>query len=249
MHTRNSLTKVFQEMGFPKATSNKRTETMMWQEKEREYITELARERGSEITIKGEKRPSLSLPEYKEAMREAAEIKAEIEQNNNTISKQNERIISFKEEGDRLSKRNKDLKVEIMSKEEVKKLKLPEPTMFGEYYKVPWDQYRRLVATAKQVDVIKKEYERKEAASAETIRDMGQKIKKLEKKVEDAKKFPLREQLELYSLQKMKKGLEWVVSQLPESKVKNWLEDILRGKDVTIPEITKVRTKNRGIAM
>ena len=106
-----------------------------------------------------------------------------------------------------------------------------------------------MVATAKQVDVIKKEYEKKEAASAETIRDMGQKIKKLEKKVEDAKKFPLKEQLELYSLQKMKKGLEWVVAQLPESKVKNWLEDILRGKDVTIPEITKVRTKNRGIAM
>jgi len=47
----------------------------MWHIREREYLTELARERGIEITVKGVDRPGLSLPEYKAAMTEVEEYK------------------------------------------------------------------------------------------------------------------------------------------------------------------------------
>lgn len=42
---------------------------------EREYLTELAREHGIEITVKGVERPGLSLPEYKEAMTEIGDMR------------------------------------------------------------------------------------------------------------------------------------------------------------------------------
>lgn len=75
LETRNSLTKAYQQMGIPKAKNKLENETSMWHIREREYLTELARECGIEITVKGVDRPGLSLPEYKEAMSEVSEIK------------------------------------------------------------------------------------------------------------------------------------------------------------------------------
>lgn len=74
MKTRNSLTKAFQQMGFAKAVSKKQNETVAWQEREREYLTELCREQGIEIEVLGIQRDNLSLPEYKAAMREVEEL-------------------------------------------------------------------------------------------------------------------------------------------------------------------------------
>lgn len=53
METRNSLTKAFQQMEFAKAVSRKQNETVAWQEREREYLTGLCRERGIEIEVLG----------------------------------------------------------------------------------------------------------------------------------------------------------------------------------------------------
>ncbi len=75
LETRNSLTKAYQQMGIPRAKNKIENETSMWHIREREYLTELARERGIEITEKGVDRPGLSLPEYKEAMSEVGELK------------------------------------------------------------------------------------------------------------------------------------------------------------------------------
>lgn len=75
LETRNSLTKAYQQMGIPKAKNKLENETSMWHIREREYLAELARERGIEITVKGVDRPGLSLPEYKEAMTEVEECK------------------------------------------------------------------------------------------------------------------------------------------------------------------------------
>ncbi len=74
MKTRNSLTKAFQQMGFAKAVSRKQNETVAWQEREREYLTELCREQGIEIEVLGVQRDNLSLSEYKVAMREVEEL-------------------------------------------------------------------------------------------------------------------------------------------------------------------------------
>ena len=75
LETRNSLTKAYQQMGIPRAKNKIENETSMWHIREREYLAELARERGIEITEKGVDRPGLSLPEYKAAMTEVEEYK------------------------------------------------------------------------------------------------------------------------------------------------------------------------------
>ena len=69
METRNSLTKALQQMGFDKAKSWNENETVAWQKREREYMTELCREQGIEIDVLGISRDNLTLPEYKAAMR------------------------------------------------------------------------------------------------------------------------------------------------------------------------------------
>ena len=90
LETRNSLTKALQQMGFPKAVSKKKNETVAWQERERAYLTELCNERGIEIEVLGVKRDNLSLPEYKEAMREIESLEKQAERlgNENAILEQ-----------------------------------------------------------------------------------------------------------------------------------------------------------------
>lgn len=98
LETRNSLTKALQQMGFPKAVSKKKNETVAWQERERAYLTELCNERGIEIEVLGVKRDNLSLPEYKEAMCEIESLEkqaelldaenAVLEQHNEDLQKQ-----------------------------------------------------------------------------------------------------------------------------------------------------------------
>lgn len=93
METRNSLTKAFQQMGFAKAVSRKQNETVAWQERERNYLTELCRERGIEIEALGIQRENLSLPEYKAAMREVEKLEQQAEaldSQNEVLEKQND---------------------------------------------------------------------------------------------------------------------------------------------------------------
>ena len=93
METRNSLTKAFQQMGFAKAVSRKQNETVAWQEREREYLTELCREQGIEIEVLGVQRDNLSLPEYKAAMREVEEMEQQavvLDMQNEALGRQND---------------------------------------------------------------------------------------------------------------------------------------------------------------
>ncbi len=93
MKTRNSLTKAFQQMGFAKAVSRKQNETVAWQEREREYLTELCREQGIEIEVLGIQRDNLSLPEYKAAMREVEELEQQavaLDMQNVALGRQND---------------------------------------------------------------------------------------------------------------------------------------------------------------
>lgn len=93
MKTRNSLSKAFQQMGFAKAVSRKQNETVAWQEREREYLTGLCRERGIEIETLGVQRDNMSLPEYKAAMREVEELEqqaAVLDKRNEALEQQNE---------------------------------------------------------------------------------------------------------------------------------------------------------------
>jgi len=92
MKTRNSLTKAFQQMGFAKAVSRKQNETVAWQEREREYLTELCREQGIEIEVLGVHRDNLSLPEYKAAMHKVEELEQQavaLDRQNEILEQQN----------------------------------------------------------------------------------------------------------------------------------------------------------------
>ena len=93
MKIRNSLTKAFQQMGFAKAVSRKQNETVAWQEREREYLTELCREQGIEIEVLGIQRDNLSLPEYKAAMREVEQLEQQavvLDKWNEALEQQND---------------------------------------------------------------------------------------------------------------------------------------------------------------
>lgn len=61
------------------AVSKNDTETMHWQQREREYLMEMCRERGLEVEIIGEKRDNYTIPEYKAARQAADELTAELE--------------------------------------------------------------------------------------------------------------------------------------------------------------------------
>ena len=96
MKTRNSLTKAFQQMGFAKAVSRKQNETVAWQEREREYLTELCREQGIEIEVLGVQRDNLSLSEYKAVMREVEELEQQavvLDKRNESLEQQNDDLV------------------------------------------------------------------------------------------------------------------------------------------------------------
>ncbi len=95
MKTRNSLTKAFQQMGFVKAVSRKQNETVAWQEREREYLTELCRAQGIEIEVLGVQRDNLSLPEYKAAMHKVEELEQQavaLDRQNEILEQQNDNL-------------------------------------------------------------------------------------------------------------------------------------------------------------
>ena len=102
MHTRNSLTKALQEMGIEPALGKNDTETMHWQQREREYLMEMCRKRGLEVEIIGEKRDNYTIPEYKAARQAADELTAELEILNaekkeaeSIIAEANEQVAEF----------------------------------------------------------------------------------------------------------------------------------------------------------
>ena len=151
MKTRNSLTKAFQQMGFAKAVSRKQNETVAWQEREREYLTNLCKEQGIEIEVLGIQRDNLSLPEYKAAMREVEEL----EQQAAVLDKQLEETAT-KEKAAKEVLAKYDLRTEtlkIISKEaaaetkDMKSVAVPMTNLFGgeEYVKVKKSDWNKLL--------------------------------------------------------------------------------------------------------
>lgn len=65
LDTRNSLTKAHQNMGIAKSTGRNNNSTMKWQEREREYLKEIAKDHKLEIINKNTDREHLSVDEYK----------------------------------------------------------------------------------------------------------------------------------------------------------------------------------------
>ncbi|MGO1370101.1 plasmid recombination protein [Senegalia sp. (in: firmicutes)] len=65
LDTRNSLTKAHQNMGISKGTGRNNNSTMKWQEREKEYLKEIAKDYKLEIIDKKTDRKHLTVDEYK----------------------------------------------------------------------------------------------------------------------------------------------------------------------------------------
>ena len=65
LDTRNSLTKAHANMGIPKGTGRNNNSTMKWQEREKEYLKEIAKDHKLEIINKKTDRKHLTVDEYK----------------------------------------------------------------------------------------------------------------------------------------------------------------------------------------
>lgn len=82
-------------MGFDKAKSRNEKETVAWQKKESEYLTELCWEQGIEIDVLGISRDNLTLSEYKVAMRKVESLEEQadkIKENNMEQSHENRQL-------------------------------------------------------------------------------------------------------------------------------------------------------------
>ncbi len=191
MKTRNSLTKAFQQMGFAKAVSRKQNETVAWQEREREYLTELCREQGIEIEVLGVQRDNLSLPEYKAAMRKVEEL----EQQAQEITKQIEET-EVKEKAAKEVLAKHDLRAEtfkMIAKEvaaetkDMKSAAVPVANLFGgeEYVKVKksdWNKILDAFSKAVSRNNLLEKYEKK-------ISGLEKKVAVLTDQVEKLKQF------------------------------------------------------------
>lgn len=90
-------------MGFDKAKSRNENETVAWQKREREYLTELCREQGIEIDVLGISRDNLTLPEYKAAMRKVGSLEDQADKIKENNMEQSHENIQLKVEARKLN--------------------------------------------------------------------------------------------------------------------------------------------------
>ena len=150
-------------MGFAKAISRKQNETVVWQEREREYLTELCREQGIEIEALGVQRDNLSLPEYKAAMREVEELEQQVvalDMQNVALGRQNDDLAQQASElcgqmqemeahNDELVLQAQKLtdQIEAAEAKDMKSAAVPMTNLFGgeEYVKVKKNDWNKLL--------------------------------------------------------------------------------------------------------
>ena len=202
METRNSLTKALQQMGFDKAKSRNENETVAWQKREREYLTELCREQGIEIDVLGVSHDNLTLPEYKAAMRKVESLEERADKmgiRNKELATQAGELAKQIDELEARDKRNQELlekhdlratTLKTISKEvdaETKKIKsaaIPVNNLFGgeEYVKVKksdWNKIMDAFSRAVSRNHLLEKYEKKISALEKKIATLTDQIEKL----------------------------------------------------------------------
>lgn len=204
LETRNSLTKAFQQMGFAKAVSKKENETVAWQAREREYLTELCNQHGIEIEVLGVQRDNLSLPEYKAAMQEVATLEQqaqEMEAHNEELTAQAQKLAEQVDKLEGMDKNNQEIlakhdlrasTLKTISKEvtaEIKKTKsmaVPVNNIFGgeEYVKIKKSDWNTIVdAFSRSVsrNHLLEKYEKKISILENKINSLSEQIEKLKR--------------------------------------------------------------------
>ena len=165
MKTRNSISKALQQMGFEKGKGRYDNEVIDWEARERNYLTDLCKERGIEVEIKGDKRDNLTLPEYKAAMRKVEILEEQAEQmeyQNQELEAKTEELFKEIQELEEKESSNRDIlkqhdlraaEFKLMEREadaetgKVKSAAIPISNLFGgeEYVKVKKSDWNKIV--------------------------------------------------------------------------------------------------------
>ena len=103
--------------------------------------------------------------ELSQAEQTLSDNKDNVRQEKETLQITKDAITAGKAEIEKQKDHSRDLNIKILSKEQVKDLPEPEMTFDKKYYKVPKQDYKRLLATAVQADVVKQQYEKKRRLS------------------------------------------------------------------------------------
>ncbi len=122
-----------------------------------------------------------------------------------------------------LQEKNRETGVQILTKKQVLELPVPEKTIGGKF-KVEPQEYRDLKATALRVGTVD--------VREQKLDQREHRIQQMEKEIESKKKLPVKEQLELFQLRKLKEVVVKLVDRLPEGFIKRVLIEALQGRDL-----------------
>lgn len=182
-------------------------------------------------------KPEYGLKGFEYKCRKQQELETAIVEKEAVVEGLEDRHRELADQNKKLEERNRQVKIRIMTEEEVKALPKPQKTLGGDY-KISPKKYQNLLATAKRVDIA--EYNQR------VLRDKEQRLREKEAELEKKRRLPIPERMELSALRKMKGIVEKVAMMLPEG----WLRDVLvaaiEGRDL-IAEQQRQRIRNRGI--
>ena len=180
-------------------------------------------------------KPEYGLEGFEYKRRKQQELETAIVEKEAVVEDLEDRQRELADQNKKLEERNRQVKIRIMTEEEVKALPRPQKTLGGDY-KISPKKYQNLLATAKRVDIA--EYNQR------VLWDKEQRLREKEAELEKKRRLPIPERMELSALRKMKTIVEKVAMMLPEG----WLRDVLiaaiDGRDL-IAEQQRQRTRNR----
>ena len=149
----------------------------------------------------------------------------------------NEKIEAGKTKIEQQKEESKELGVKILTKKQVLELKEPPKTFDGQHYKVQIAEYNNVKATAGQVNEIKKSYEKRKAAvdkKEKALDDRSSELDQREKRIEDSRKLPIKDKMELEVLRKLRRSVKWLSEQeFVPNVVKRVLLRALGGEDLS----------------
>ena len=213
-----------------------------------------------------ENKKDYGLEGYEYKQKKNAEQEAQIKANEQTLSAINQNIVKAKKDLNKTNAKiaegktviekqkeaSKELGVRILSKKQVLELEKPSKTLDNKHYKVPISEYNNVLATAGQVNEIKREYEKrkyavdkKEQALVERSADLDLR----EKAIEDSRKLPIKDKMELSVLRKLKAAIKWLsVQDFVPLNIRRLLQRALNGEDLSKTQGVEQSRKLRQIA-
>lgn len=178
-----------------------------------------------------EKKKDYGMEGYEYKQKKNAEQEAKIAANGQIIKTQTERIETNDKTLAAQKLESKELGIRILSKKQVQTLPEPAVTLDGQYYKVPKREYKNLRATAAQVDIGRRENDVRKEVLDKREADLKERAAEIENK----RKLPVKDQMELAKLHLLKRSMEWLAEQsfisLP---VRQLLVRALAGEDLQL---------------